>query len=795
MDAKVKKSAVTLTIMVFLLSYIPASTLGIYSNDIYGEIDLFTQKEPYSGKGPNTQSDAFGPGKIVILYALVTDEGAPLQNLLVTFYVESPNGTSFSLTASTNASGIATIEFTIRHMYVNETEVIGEWFTSANVLIGTRRFQDTLTFKVDWIVRLLSVRTIDESLMYRARFGIEGDVGLEIALKNIAMQMKSTMLAIVIQDEVGVPICFSEIRDFKVPPNERLILLYCRLHIPREAHIGKALVSVSALTEPVDQGGVAYCPGISTNFSITPYGALTIAFHDVGVIDVVPSATSVDLGQLLNVSVMVSNEGTEIENFCVNAYCGTVLIGTSEATALLPYSRVALNFTLDTSSVDAGNHTISASIPYLTNEADLTDNTFTDGIVEIKRKLPIIVHDVAIVDVNISNDSVYIGDVIHINVTVANKGTQEETFNVRTCYDSSLIETKEVSHLASSAQVTLVFLWNTSSVREGFYGISAYAPLSGDINYLDNSYVNGVVRVKAKPTPPPSLFHDVAVLNVTPSSTSMYVGEVVDICVVVKNQGNYTESFNVSASYDNNGIETKFIGTLEPDTERTLVFHWSTQDVQEGNYTLSASASFVPQEVNLGNNRHVDGFVEVKVKPLPPVIIHDVEVSTVCPYSNFTYIGEVLEVFVIVKNRGDFTESFNVTVFYDSYAVETLLVEDLEPEGKRTLVFQWNTRNVAEGNYTLSARASQVPGEENVDNNLYNDGIVTVAKAPMRLYVPWWFYWLLLLLLIIALILLIAWYYYRKRRKRAEEAFYSGWTAWYYGRDMRNELYESESRN
>ena len=793
MDAKVKKSAVMLTIMAFLLSYTLASTGTVYANNTYGEIDLFTQKEPYSGRGPNTPSDAFGPGKPVCLYALVTDEGVPLQNLLVTFCAESPNDTSFSLTASTNASGIATVEFTIPHTYVNETEVIGEWFTSANVLIGTRCFRDTLTFEVDWIIKLISVRTIDESLAYRSSFGIEGDVGLEIALKNIAMQMKSTMLAIVVLDEVGVAISFSEIRDFGVPPNEKLVFLYCKLRIPRQAHIGKATVFVSALTARVDQGGVPYCPGMSVNFSITPYGPLTIAFHDVGVIDVVPSARSVDLGQLLNVSVMVRNEGTEIETFCVSAYCGTELIGASEDTALLPYSKVTLNFTLDTSSVDVGNYTISASIPYLTDEADLTDNTFVDGIVEIKRELPIIVHDIAIVDVNISNDSVYIGDSIHVNVTVANKGTQAETFNVRTCYDSSLIETLEVSHLASSAQVTLVFLWNTSSVREGFYGINAYAPLSGDINYLDNSYIDGVVHVKAKPPPPPSLFHDVAVLNVTPSSTSVYVGEVVDICVVVKNQGNYTESFNVSASYDNNGIETKFIGNLEPDTEKTLVFHWSTQDVQEGNYTLSASASFVPQEVNLKNNLHIDGFVELKVKPLPPAIIHDVEVSTVCPYSNFTYVGEVLEVFVIVKNRGDSTESFNVTVFYDSYTVETLLVEDLEPDGKITLVFQWNTRNVAEGNYTLSALASQVPGEENVDNNLYKDGIVTVAKAPMRLYVPWWFYWLLLLLLIIALILLITWYYHRKRRRRAEETFYSGWTAWYYGRDMRNRLSKPES--
>jgi len=670
MDTRIKQLGLTLAVMAFLLSYVLANMEVVYSNNTYGEIDLFTQKEPYSGKGPNIPSDAFGPGEIVILYALVIYDGEPLQNLLVTFYVESPDGTSFTLTAETNASGIAAIDFTIPQKCLNETEVFGEWFTSANVLIGINVFQDTLTFNVDWIVKLISVRTIDENLMYRSNFGIGGDVGLEIALRNIAMCMKSTMLAIVIKDETGVPINYSDIRDFEVPPGEKLVFLYCKLHIPKWARIGKAKAFLSALTAPVDQGGVPYCPGISINFSITPYEPLTITFHDLAVVDVVPSAASVELGRLLSVSVMARNEGTEIENFSVTAYCGSVSIETLEVTALLPYSKVTLNFTLDTSLVDVGNYTITASIPYLSDEADFTDNIFVDGTIEIRLGLPTIVHDIAIVDVNTSNNSVYIGDLLQINVSVVNKGTETETFNVTVHCDSSLVETLQVSALASGVQATLVFLWNTAYASEGFYGIKASAPLPDDIDDSDNIYIDGVVQLKAKPT-------------------------------------------------------------------------------------------------------------------LPPFLIHDVAISTVSPYSNVTYIGETLEIFVIVKNEGNATESFSVTVFYDLHIIETLLVEDLEPNSKKTLVFQWNIQSVAEGNYTLSARASKVPGEENLENNSYEDGVVMVAKSPTRWYGLYWFYWLLLLLLVPIIILLIALYYSRKRRKRAEESFYSGWTAWYYGCDIR----------
>jgi len=52
-------------------------------------------------------------------------------------------------------------------------------------------------------------------------------------------------------------------------------------------------------------------------------------------------------------------------------------------------------------------------------------------------------------------------------------------------------------------------------------------------------------------------------------------------------------------------------------------------------------------------------------------------------------------------------------------------------------------------------------------------------------YVPEWFYWILLGLLGLAVLLLIAWLYYRRRKKKAEEAFYRGWTAWYYCHDLR----------
>jgi len=671
MDARLKKLAVTIIMTAVLLGYILSNMEIVHSNNTDGEIDLFTQKEPYSGKGSNMPSDAFGAGEVVILYALVTNDGAPLPNLLVTFNVQGSDDTSFGLTAETNVSGIATINFTIPQKCDNATEVFGEWFTSANVLIGIDCFYDTLKFNVDWIVKLLSVRTIDENLTYRTDFGIEGDVGLEITLRNVAMCMKSTMLAVVIKDELNVPINHSEIHDFEAQPNEKLIFVYHKLYIPKWAHIGNATVFVSAFTAPANQSGVPYCPAISTNFFITPYEPLTIAFHDVAVVNVVPSATSVEPSQPLTVSVVVRNEGTEVESFNVSAYYDATSIGTLGITTLLPYSKALLNFTLDTFSIETGNYTITASIPLLVKEADLTDNIFVDGIVEVKPKQPVTIHDIAIVNVNISKSSVYIGDLLQIDVSVINKGNGTETFDVVAYCNSSSIETYQVSSFGPSALTKLTFTWNTSFILEGFYQISASAPLQEDINVSDNTFVDGVVQVKAKPITPPSEFHDVAVLDLEPSSS-------------------------------------------------------------------------------------------------------------------YVYIGGILDMNVTIKNEGSFVESFNVTIYYDEYIAGAVFVDSLMPNCIETLVFHWNTTDVTEGHYTLSARAEHVTGEEDTDDNYLENGVVEVRTAPAGRFVPCWLWWLLLLLLILMLILLAVWLCRRRKRKETEETFYSGWTAWYYFYDLRS---------
>jgi hypothetical protein len=777
MNMGLKNWTAMLAVTVILLTCIQANMKSGFSADSGGEIDLFTQKTPFDGKGPNMTSDAFGPGEVVILCALVTYNEAPLQKLPVAFYGEGPDNSSFCLTDVTNASGLAAVNFTIAQKCDGLNEVFGEWFILANVRIGDNVYQDTLTFRVDWIVKLVSAKTIDANLAYRDKFGIEGDVGVEISLRNVARNIKNATFAIVLEDETQVPVSYLEINDFEVQPDEKLVFLYCKLNVPKWSRVGKATVLVSALTASPAQNGVPYCPAVSAEFLITINESLEIALYDAAIIKVIPSANSVRAGEPVYLGVTVRNEGTEIESFNVSAYYNGLLIGTFEVVTLAPYSSQVLNFTFDTSAIDTGGYTITVSIPFLPKEADLTDNNFTDGVIHVLPKLPIIVHDIAVTDVAVSTSSLYVGELLEINVSLANKGTENETFNVKIYYDHSLIGDLDVNDLEPNTQLALIFIWNTSSAQEGYYRISASALLSSDINVLDNTFINGIVHVKARPSQP--LMHNVAILDLHPSSTLLYRGEIDGIYVLIKNRGNFTESFNVKTYYNQTLITTFSVIALPPDSTTAMTFVWNTTNVSEGLYELSAYIEPVPDEIDTLDNNFTDGIVEVRSP------VHDISVLNIVPASSQVFIGELLEINVTVKNDGNQIESFNVTLFYDSNIVGALSVDHLPQSNTLTLIFHWNTSNVLEGNYTLSALAHPVQDETDTGDNYLTDGSVRVSSMPKGWYVPEWIWWLLLPLLILLIIVLLILLHHRKRRKDTRANFYSGWTAWYYGYDLR----------
>lgn len=482
--------------------------IGATTSTSKGIIDLYTQKEPYSGRGQGQTSDAFAPQELVILYACVTYNLYPVQNKIVAFQIIGPPNPIYNysivMSSQTNANGIAQTSFRIPWPDENaETRIFGNWTAIATVDIAEQTVMDTLIFQVGWIVRLLRVETVDVNNMSRTSFTKGERVCFKLTVRNIAMTDKGATLIIDVLDNFSVPLG-QLIENVRISPGVNVFFIE-DLMIPTWACLGVSLVVANAYTELLGVDGEPWCPQVSTTFLITK-----LIVHDVAVVSVVPSVTKV-----------------------------------------------------------------------------------------------------------------FPCDLVYITTIVRNEGDEAETFNVTIYYDEIVIDTKIVADLPPGAETTLMFAWSTC-VPVSNYTISAVASIvSGETDIEDNTFIDGVVQVMPRPPFPP--IHDVVVFSVSPSKTLVYVGEVANIYVVVKNQGNYTETFNLAVYADLNTavigdeitVGTWIVRDLEPNDEKSLVFRWNTRNVADGNYTLSAEASVVPGELNIENNRFVDSVVWVKLGVLP----------------------------------------------------------------------------------------------------------------------------------------------------------------------------------
>jgi len=126
------------------------------------------------------------------------------------------------------------------------------------------------------------------------------------------------------------------------------------------------------------------------------------------------------------------------------------------------------------------------------------------------------------------------------------------------------------------------------------------------------------------------------------------------------------------------------------------------------------------------------GSLACKVYAFGPT--HDVAITNVAPSKTVIGQGYELQIHVTVENQGSFPETFNVTIYAD---LETTIVGDeitigmqdltLTSENSTTLIFPWNTTGVIKGNYTITAKATQLPGEIDLIDNTITDGWVRIT--------------------------------------------------------------------
>lgn len=107
--------------------------------------------------------------------------------------------------------------------------------------------------------------------------------------------------------------------------------------------------------------------------------------------------------------------------------------------------------------------------------------------------------------------------------------------------------------------------------------------------------------------------YDVTITNMTTMKAIIGQGYPITINITAKNQGFYSEVFNLTAYANKTIIDTLANITLAIGDFKNITFLWNTTDFVKGNYMISAYATPVDGETKTANNNFTYGFIKLTV--------------------------------------------------------------------------------------------------------------------------------------------------------------------------------------
>ena len=223
----------------------------------------------------------------------------------------------------------------------------------------------------------------------------------------------------------------------------------------------------------------------------------------------------------------------------------------------------------------------------------------------------------------------------------------------------------------------------------------------------------------------------------------------------ITNNGNgvwfYSSSNN---SVSGNNITNKEYGIVLSSSSNNSIFHnsfvnninclvissmnvWDDGYPSGGNYWSDSN----PPDVFSGPYQNVTGsdgigdtvyIIDIDNRDNYPLTkpyagLYDIGVTNVT--MSKTVVGQGYNVTVTAKilNYGISTETFNLTTYTNSTVLKSITNISLTSRNSTIITFTWNTSGFAKGNYTISAYAWPVSGENDTADNLYTDVLIQVA--------------------------------------------------------------------
>jgi hypothetical protein len=179
-----------------------------------------------------------------------------------------------------------------------------------------------------------------------------------------------------------------------------------------------------------------------------------------------------------------------------NVANGYYIFGTNNSGSWVNDTAVAFTSTpqtLTTIKTLANNPDYAVEWEYWFND---TGNNWNSTGIQTLTITRVLLHDIAVADVERSKTIIGQGYACSINVTVANQGDFDENFGVTVYANEQVIGAVASGTIANGTTKTLILVWNTTGFAYGNYSIKAVADVvTGETDVGDNTLIDGWVLV------------------------------------------------------------------------------------------------------------------------------------------------------------------------------------------------------------------------------------------------------------------------------------------------------------
>jgi len=446
-------------------------------------------------------------------------------------------------------------------------------------------------------------------------------------------------------------------------------------------------------THAYSHGGVftAALTVTDNNGATATFTAAVAIGSDVAVVDVEASYLAVMPGVPVTVNVTVANNGYDYTKaFDVTAYYNETIIGTRSVTGLAYQAQASLIIPWDTTGISLGKYIIKANTSAVVDDYNTSNNERVDGSVTLS-----------------------LTNIVDYPVVI-----QSVTFHV----------------IVESTSITDNFEFTPTEKRIGFNvtgetGIDGFSNVTIPIVLLGGPYTTLLDGVAVTPDPQITTNGTHTFIYFT-YTHSTHAAEVIGTTVATLPEADFTYSptmpligetvaFDASASKANSGSIELYYWDFGDDSTGSGITKTHSY-IELGSYSV---------KLNVTNTL---GLWNTKTKTVT-IFHHNLAMAGLTATPTSVRVGQQVSVNVTVVNAGNFTESFDITGYYNSTLMKKISIVNLLPAATNTTTIAWNTAGTAAGTYTLKANASVVAGESITVDNWLVGSTVTLLKLDTQL--------------------------------------------------------------